>query len=67
MSERDAAGLSRLDADRAHSMADEGGVSAALVDCPDAALGGWSGTATALACVIGLAAGVGLVALWRAR
>ena len=67
MPERDPSGLSRLDADRAHSMADEGGASAALVDCPGAALEGWKGATTAVACLIGLAAGVGLVALWRAR
>lgn len=67
MLERDAAGLSRLDADRAHSMEDEGGASAALVESADSPCARWSATATAAACLVGLAAGIGLVRLLRAR
>lgn len=67
MSERDAAGLSRLDADRAHSMADEGGVSAASVDAAGECCEAWRGVATGIACVVGFAAGAGLIRLWRSR
>ena len=66
MSEPDGGGLSRLDADRAHSMEDEGGASAALVEREDAAeVGRVAGAA--MACVVGLVAGVGLVSLLRSR
>lgn len=64
MPERDAAGLNRLDADRAHSMEDEGGASAALIEGRDssrAAIG------LGVACLVGLAAGAGLVRLLRSR
>ena len=67
MPEPDVAGLSRLDADRAHSMADEGGSSAALVENCDEAAVPWKAATTALACVVGLLAGVGLIRLLRSR
>jgi hypothetical protein len=66
MPERDAAGLSPLDADRAHSMEHEGGAAAARVECAESAVP-WGATATGLACLVGLAAGVGLMMLWRSR
>jgi hypothetical protein len=67
MPERDAAGLSRLDVQRAHSMADEGGASAALAERRHAPLDGWGAAAAGLAAFVGLAAGVALVRLWRVR
>jgi hypothetical protein len=67
MPERERVGWSRLDADRAHSMEDEGGSSAARVESADLACGEWKGLTTTLACLVGLAAGVGLVRLLRAR
>lgn len=67
MPERDEAGLSRLDADRAHSMEHEGGASAALVErCEDRADAAMV-AGTAVACLVGLLAGVGLVSLVRSR
>lgn len=68
MSEREAAGLNRLDVTRAHSMSDEGGSSAATVDRPqDDACERWSGLATALVCVAGFAIGAAVVRFARAR
>jgi hypothetical protein len=64
MPERDATGLSPLDADRAHSMEHEGGVSAARVESPESDRP-WKAAAAGVACLVGLAAGVGLVKLWR--
>jgi hypothetical protein len=68
-------GMSRLDVDRAHSMADEGGAAGACVEEPRAPrmerwrapVDGWSIAATSAACLVGLATGLGLVWLWRAR
>ena len=68
MPERDPSGLSRLDADRAHSMEDEGGASAALVEACDSRSVQWRAAFTAAACLFGIAAGLGLVArLLRSR
>ena len=67
MSERDATGLSRLDADRAHSMEDEGGASAAMVETADAFFIPWRPVLTAAACLVGIAAGLGLVRVLRSR
>jgi hypothetical protein len=67
MPERDPSGLSRLDADRAHSMEDEGGASAALVEACDTPSVQWRAAVTAAACLIGIAAGLGLVRLLRSR
>lgn len=63
----DEGGLSRLDADRAHSMEDEGGASAALVERCDDAIDPWRAAGPAVACLVGLVAGLGLVALLRSR
>ena len=65
MSERDGAGLSRLDADRAHSMEDEGGASAARVENDEACQR--RSMTTMLVCLAGVAAGAGLIRLWRSR
>ena len=67
MPERDPSGLSRLDAERAHSMEDEGGASAALVEACDTRSVQWRAAVTAAACVIGIAAGLGLARLLRSR
>jgi hypothetical protein len=67
MSERDAEGLSRLDTDRARSMEDEGGVSAALVEPPPGSAEPWSPAVTGVACLVGLVAGVALVNLLLPR
>jgi len=67
MPERDAGGLSRLDVDRQHSMADEGGASAAKVEKWRAPVEPWSVAATGVACLIGVAAGLALVRLLRSR
>jgi hypothetical protein len=67
MPERDPAGLSRLDADRAHSMEDEGGASAARVEECGPSATTWKVGSTGVACLVGIAAGVGLVHLWRSR
>lgn len=66
------AGLSRLDLDRAHSMADEGGASGARVERRPverwrAPVDAWKVAAACAACVVGLATGLGLVWLWRSR
>jgi hypothetical protein len=67
MPEREEAGLSRLDADRAHSMEDEGGASAALVERCDDGAEAWKIAGPAVACFVGLLAGVGLLSLLRSR
>jgi hypothetical protein len=67
MSEPDAGGLSRLDADRAHSMEHEGGSSAAMVERCDEESFPWKAAATGVACLVGIAAGLGLARLWRSR
>jgi hypothetical protein len=67
MSELDAGGLSRLDADRAHSMEDEGGSSVAMVERCDEASFPWKAAATGAACLVGIVAGVGLARLLRSR
>ena len=67
MPERDAEGLSRLDTDRARSMEDEGGVSAALVEPRPASAEPWSPAVTAVACLVGLVAGLALVNVLLSR
>ena len=67
MSEPDAAGLSRLDAERARSMEDEGGASAAMVENADAFFIPWRPVLAAAACLVGIAAGLGLARLLRSR
>jgi hypothetical protein len=67
MWEPDPGGLSRLDADRAHSMEDEGGASAAMVEACDTPSYPWRAAGTAAACLIGIAAGLGLARLLRSR
>jgi hypothetical protein len=67
MPERDASGLSRLDADRAHSMEDEGGASAALVEGCDTPSLRWTAASSALLCLVGIAAGLALARLLRSR
>lgn len=67
MPERDAGGLSRLDADRAHSMEHEGGASAALVESGGESADLGKAAGTVVACLVGLLAGMGLVSLLRSR
>ncbi len=67
MSERDGGGLSKLDADRAHSMEDEGGASAALVERQESAEEAGRIAGAAMACLVGLLAGAGLMSLLRSR
>jgi hypothetical protein len=67
MSERDGGGLSRLDADRAHSMEDEGGASAARVERQGPVEEAGRIAGAAMACLVGVLAGVGLVSLMRSR
>ena len=67
MPERDPGGLSRLDADRAHSMEDEGGSSAAMVEACDAPALRWTAASSAVLCLVGIAVGLGLARLLRSR
>ena len=67
MPERDGGGLSRLDADRAHSMEDEGGASAAMVEREEQLQEAGRVAGAAVACLVGLLAGVGLMSILRSR
>ncbi len=67
MSERDGGGLSKLDADRAHSMEDEGGASAAMIEREEQLQEAGRVAGAAVACLVGLLAGVGLMSILRSR
>lgn len=67
MPERDEEGLSKLDFDRALSMEHEGGASAAMVEASESAEMAGRAAGAAMACLVGVLAGVGLVSLLRSR